>query len=37
MNRDEYFAFIKSRRVARNFLDRPVPDDLLWSMLEAAR
>jgi nitroreductase len=34
---EDYFDFIKSRRVARNFLDRPVPDDLLWSMLEAAR
>jgi nitroreductase len=37
MNKDEYFAFIKTRRVARNFLDKPVPDEMLWQVLEAAR
>jgi nitroreductase len=28
---------IRTRRVARNFTDKPVPEEMLWTLLEAAR
>lgn len=34
---DRLLGMMKRRRVARQFLDQPVPDDVLWKIVEAGR